>query len=53
MISKPENQKVMEEFFATNSFDKPVDWKTSAEAVADPDDEEASGVKPGEADDGD
>ena len=30
----------MDEFFATNHFDKDVDWQASAEAAHDPDDED-------------
>lgn len=40
MITSPENKRIMDEFFATNQFDKTGDWKASAEADADPDDEE-------------
>lgn len=35
----PEDQKRMDEFFATTSYDKTLPWQQSKEAAADPDDD--------------
>lgn len=37
----PEDQKRMDEFFATHNYDKTTPWQQSKEAAADADDDEA------------